>query len=90
MKPSGLIPVNAPLSYLLAGLLIGLPLSKSFEAAPTTLLFFSLLALLWARRKTGTKQWYLLFLLASILTAWAGEIRLTDNLRMPPEARLKS
>ena len=91
-----MITVNAPLSYLLAGLLIGLPLSKSFEAAPTTLLFFSLLALLWARRKTGTKQWYFLFLLASILTAWAyGEIRLTEvpdenNLRMPPrEARLK-
>ena len=69
---------------------------EELEAAPTTLLFFSLLALLWARRKTGTKQWYLLFLLASILTAWAyGEIRLTDvpdenNLRMPPrEARLE-
>ncbi|MGC6455695.1 MAG: ComEC/Rec2 family competence protein [Coraliomargaritaceae bacterium] len=96
MKALERVSVHAPLSYLLAGLLIGLPLSKMTQVPLTALLFFSLLTLLWAHRCTGTKKWYPLFLLAVILAALAyGESRLPappdeNALRLPArEARLE-
>ena len=96
MKPLETAPVDAPLAYLLAGLLIGLPLAGALQAPPKILLFLSLAILLRASRKTGTRQWYALFLLAATLAAWAyGELRLPappdeTALRLPRrEARLE-
>ncbi|MGB0344702.1 MAG: hypothetical protein ACPGGJ_04830, partial [Coraliomargarita sp.] len=96
MKPLETAPVDAPLAYLLAGLLIGLPLAGALQAPPEILLLLSLAILLRASRRTGTRQWYTLFLLAATLAAWAyGELRLPappdeTALRLPRrEARLQ-
>lgn len=77
MKNHRKIPVDAPLAYLLIGLIVGLPLCKTISLPPLLLLCAALILIIIALKITGRTLWYPLFIPAAILTAWAyGQIRL--------------